>query len=216
MNLYDQWLTSKDDRSHYAVMSTQKHIKKEQILNQGIQLLMRNGYHGTGIKLILDTVQVPKGSFYSYFESKENFTAEAIRHYIAPFIARLQSFLNKTDLNGHEAIKAYFESLIEDLEQSDYSGGCLLGDMMGEISTSSELCRQTLLTAITDYCQRISQGLSDGQALGIVRDDMSADNMAMLLFDQWQGALLRMKVEKSTAPLSRCLSQLLDDYFLQR
>ncbi|WP_284451938.1 TetR/AcrR family transcriptional regulator [Methylophaga thalassica] len=197
-------------------MSTQKQIKKEQILNQGIELLMRNGYHGTGIKLILDTVQVPKGSFYSYFESKENFTAEAIRHYIAPFIARLQSFLNKTDLNGHEAIKAYFESLIEDLEQSDYRGGCLLGDMMGEISSASELCRQTLLAAVSDYCQLMEQGLYKAQQQGIVRQDITADVMAKLLFDQWQGALLHMKVEKSTAPLSRCLSQLLDGYFLQR
>ncbi|WP_417535697.1 TetR family transcriptional regulator C-terminal domain-containing protein [Methylophaga sp.] len=197
-------------------MTLQKHIKKEQILNHGIQLLMKHGYHGTGIKLILDTVKVPKGSFYSYFDSKENFTSEAITHYIAPFISRLQGFLDNPELNGHQAIKAYFDSLITDLEHSDFSGGCLLGDMMGEISTSSELCRQTLLAAITDYCQLISQGLSDGQALGIIRDDLPADDMATLLFDQWQGALLHMKVEKSTAPLSRCLSQLLDDYFLQR
>jgi len=196
-------------------MSTQKQIKKEQILNQGIELLMRNGYHGTGIKLILDTVQVPKGSFYSYFESKENFTAEAIRHYIAPFIARLQSFLNKTDLNGHEAIKAYFESLIEDLEQSDYSGGCLLGDMMGEISSASELCRQTLLAAVSDYCQLLEQGLGEAQQSGILRQDITPEVMAKLLFDQWQGALLQMKIEKSTQALKRCLTLLLDDYFIQ-
>lgn len=196
-------------------MSTQKQIKKEQILNQGIQLLMRNGYHGTGIKLILDTVQVPKGSFYSYFESKENFTAEAIRHYIAPFIARLQAFLNKTDLNGHESIKAYFESLIEDLEQSDYSGGCLLGDMMGEISSASELCRQTLLAAVNDYCQLLAQGLGEAQQIGILRQDIKPEVMAKLLFDQWQGALLQMKIEKSTQALKRCLTLLLDDYFIQ-
>lgn len=197
-------------------MALQKHIKKEQILNHGIELLMKHGYHGTGIKLILDTVNVPKGSFYSYFNSKENFTAEAIAHYIAPFISRLQNCLDDPDLNGHEAIKAYFHSLKDELEQSDFTGGCLLGDMMGEISSSSELCRQTLLAAIDDYCQLISQGLRDGQALGIVRDDLSADSMAKLLFDQWQGALLHMKLEKSTAPLSRCLSRLVDDYFLQR
>ncbi|SFK51799.1 TetR/AcrR family transcriptional regulator [Methylophaga sulfidovorans] len=196
-------------------MSTQKDIKKEQILNHGIQLLMRNGYHGTGIKLILDTVQVPKGSFYSYFESKENFTSEAISHYIAPFISRLQFFLNKTELNGHQAVKAYFESLIKDLEQSDYSGGCLLGDMMGEISSASELCRQTLLASVNDYCQLIAQGLNEAQQQGIVRQDMTADVMAKLLFDHWQGALLHMKIEKSTQPLKRCMSQLLDDYFVQ-
>ncbi len=196
-------------------MAIQKHIKKEQLLNHGIQLLMKNGYHGTGIKLILDTVNVPKGSFYSYFDSKENFTSEAITYYISPFISSLQTFLNKPELNGHQAIKAYFESLITELESSDYSGGCLLGDMMGEISSASELCRQTLLTAVDDYCQLIAQGLRDAQKEGIVRQDIAAETMAKMLFDQWQGALLHMKIEKTTQPLKRCLMQLLDDYYVQ-
>ena len=196
-------------------MAVQKHIKKEKILNQGIQLLMMHGYHGTGLKLILDTVKVPKGSFYSYFESKENFTAEAITHYIEPFLVKLQGFLNRSDLDGHAAIKAYFASLTAELEQSDYKGGCLLGDMMGEISSVSDVCRQSLLNAVSRYCALLEQGLISAQQVGIVRNDISADTMARLLFDTWQGALLHMKIEKSIVPLVRCTSQLLDGYFIQ-
>ena len=40
-----------------------KQLKQEQLLDQGVQLLMNQGYHGTGLKLILDTVKIPKGSF---------------------------------------------------------------------------------------------------------------------------------------------------------
>ena len=52
-------------------------------------MLMGQGYHGTGLQEILDAVNIPKGSFYNYFWSKENFGAEAIQHYIGPFIAQL-------------------------------------------------------------------------------------------------------------------------------
>jgi len=66
--------------------TTKKQINRENLLNQGVTLLMEQGYHGTGLKEILDAVQIPKGSFYNYFGSKENFGAEVIQHYIEPFI----------------------------------------------------------------------------------------------------------------------------------
>ena len=49
----------------------QNEHKREELLQKGMDLLSDHGYHGTGLKKILDTVAVPKGSFYNYFESKE-------------------------------------------------------------------------------------------------------------------------------------------------
>ena len=195
-------------------MANLKEFKREQILNQGIQLMMMHGYHGTGVKLLLDTVNVPKGSFYSYFDSKENFTAEAIAHYIEPFITRLQSYLNNSELDGLAAIKAYFDSLTQELENSDFKGGCLLGDLMGEIGGVSDVCRQALKTAINQYCTLLEQGLLSAQQQGIVRTDISAATMARLFFDAWQGALLHMKVEQSIIPLQRFSAELLDHYII--
>ncbi len=68
---------------------TKKELNRENLLNQGVSMLMGQGYHGTGLQEILDAVNIPKGSFYNYFGSKENFGAEVIQHYIDPFIAQL-------------------------------------------------------------------------------------------------------------------------------
>lgn len=193
-------------------MTLTKELKREQILDHGIQLLMVHGYHGTGVKLLLDTVNVPKGSFYNYFESKENFTAEAIAHYIEPFLTKLEFYLAKPELDGLAAIKAYFGALTQDLEQRDFKGGCLLGDMMCEVGSDSVVCRQALRTAINRYCTLLEQGLSSAQQAGIARSDIPTTTMARLLFDAWQGALLQMKVEQSTVPLQRFSSELLDNY----
>lgn len=195
-------------------MTLNKELKREQILDQGIHLLMTHGYHGTGVKLLLNTVNVPKGSFYSYFESKENFTAEAITHYIEPFLNRLEFYLAQPGLDGLAAIKAFFGSYIEELEQSELKGGCLLGDMMGEVGGVSDLCTQALRTAINRYCALLEQGLNAAQQSGIVRSDIPTETMARLLFDAWQGALLRMKLEQSSIPLHRFSSELLDRYLV--
>ena len=76
---------------------SQKQTNKENLLSQGVSLLMQQGYHGTGLKEILDAVQIPKGSFYNYFGSKENFAAEVIEHYINPFIDQLSGHLQNSD-----------------------------------------------------------------------------------------------------------------------
>jgi len=190
-----------------------KQIKKEKLLDQGVTLLLEKGYHATGLKQILDTVKIPKGSFYTYFQSKEQFAAEAISHYIEPFILRLSAHLQNPELDGLAALKAYYSELIAEVAQTGFKGGCLLGNLMGEIGDTSPLCRDALLDAVGRYSDLQRTALERGQTQGSVRLDRSAKAMADLMLNGWQGALLRMKVEQSIEPLQSVCRDLLDDYF---
>jgi len=176
-------------------------------------MLMTQGYHGTGLKQIVDSVNIPKGSFYTYFDSKEVFAAEAIGHYIEPFIQRLDNHLQNPQLDALSALKRYYNELIDELAQSNYKGGCLLGNMMGEIGDTSDQCRQALIAAVNRYSGLQQKALSRAQMEGTVRQDRSAESMANLLLNSWQGALLRMKIEQSIQPLYECQQTLFDDYF---
>lgn len=190
-----------------------KQIKRERLLDQGVSLLLEKGYHATGLKEILDTVQIPKGSFYAYFSSKEQFAAEAISHYIEPFIERLSAHLYNPELDGLAALKVYYAELIAEVAQTGFKGGCLLGNLMGEIGDTSPLCRDALLDAVDRYSELQRSALERAQREGMVRKDKSAKAMADLMLNGWQGALLRMKVEQSVEPLQAVCHDLLDDYF---
>lgn len=190
-----------------------KQLKKDRLLDQGVGLLLEKGYHATGLKEILDTVKIPKGSFYTYFTSKEQFAAAAIHHYIEPFIVRLSNHLQDPHRDGLEALQAYYQELIGEVQQSGFKGGCLLGNLMGEIGDTSTLCRQALLDAVGRYSDLQTAALERGQQQGSVRLDRSAKRMADLLLNGWQGALLRMKVEQSVEPLKGVCEELLDGYF---
>ncbi len=85
-------------------MMRNKHIKRTNLLDHGVSLLMTQGYHATGVKEIVDAVQVPKGSFYSYFESKEAFAVEAITHYMEPYIQRLTEHLQDPQIDALTAL----------------------------------------------------------------------------------------------------------------
>ncbi len=123
-----------------------------------------------------------------------------IGHYIEPFILLLDGYLQRPELSGAEALDGYFQELIAELERRQFKGGCLIGNLSGEIGDTSELCRQALKTALGRYRDKLAEGIARGQAQGRFRTDLPAAAMADFLADAWQGALLRMKIEQSVQP----------------
>ena len=186
---------------------------REKLLDQGVALLMEQGYHGTGLQELVRSVGVPKGSFYNYFPSKEAFSAEVVKHYIEPFITQLDGHLRRPDVNAETALKAYFNELIEETERRDFKGGCLLGNLIGEIGDTSDLCQLSLREAVRRYRDKLQEGLARAQQEGSFRKDLDAKDMADFLVNVWQGALLRMKIERSVRPLAQFCEMLLDGYF---
>ncbi len=190
-----------------------KSITRDKLLDQGVAMLTERGYHGSGLQDLLAGIGVPKGSFYNYFSSKEEFGAEVVRHYIEPFIRRLDDCLTAPELDALSALKRYFGELAEELERRRFKGGCLLGNLLGEVGDTHGVCLAALREAVHRYRDKLEQGLSKAQREGTIRMDLSAAAMADLLADAWQGALLRMKVEQSVRPLEDCIGHLLDGYF---
>ncbi|MBM3551756.1 MAG: TetR family transcriptional regulator [Alphaproteobacteria bacterium] len=186
---------------------------REALLDRGVALLMEQGYHGTGLQELVQSVGVPKGSFYNYFESKEAFSAEVVKHYIEPFIQRLDAHLRGSGVTAEVALKRYFEELIEETERRDFKGGCLLGNLIGEIGDTSELCQTSLRQAVHRYRDKLREGIARAQREGDFRMDMEAKEMADFLVNVWQGALLRMKIERSVRPLTQFCDMLLNGYF---
>ena len=58
-----------------------KNNKKQHIIETGMQVLKEKGFNGSGIAEIIKKANVPKGSFYYYFKSKEQFAVEVLEHY---------------------------------------------------------------------------------------------------------------------------------------
>jgi TetR/AcrR family transcriptional repressor of nem operon len=212
-SLFCTQIENKLQSQFMSKIKTNQLMKKNRLLDKGAMFFLKKGYHGTGLKEILDSEQIPKASFYYYFNSKEEFTVEVIDHYLASFIKRLNAHLKNPALDGLESLKLYYTELIADFEQNGCNDGCLLGNLIGEIGDNSSLCRQALLDGVNRLCDLQIIALERGQQQGKVRSDRSAKELAGLLFNSWQGALLRMKVDRSTAPLKACYQEYLEDYF---
>ena len=84
---------------------------KAKILQQGAELVYRQGFNNTGIQEILESAGVPKGSFYFYFKSKEQFGLELIDYYMEFFRVMIGTHLRKSDSPPLERLRAFFAAL---------------------------------------------------------------------------------------------------------
>lgn len=177
---------------------------RQRLLQEGIRSLGDRGYHGTGLKEILNRAGVPKGSFYNYFESKEQFAAEVIRQFAQQSHERMDAWLSVDKDNALAALGGFFEAVAAHW-QDEHGMGCLLGNLGAELGCSKGACRQAMLDGMDGMRQRFAAVLTRGQELGQVRTDVTAVELADLVLSAYEGALLRARIAGIAEPI-RALS----------
>lgn len=183
---------------------------RQELLDTGMKLLSEQGYHGTGLKEILERAQVPKGSFYHYFSSKEAFTAEIISDYTGTLLALMDQHLESTESSARETIRNLYRMMVTEFERRGCIRGCLLGNLAAEIGASSERCQQALQQGYRDWRERFLPLVEKGQRDGEFRDDIPAGALADIYWNHWEGGILRMKLEGQADTLRQDLDWLLD------
>lgn len=195
-----------------------EHIK-EQLLDVGLTTLLAKGYHGTGIKEILDQLGVPKGSFYHYFKSKEAFAAEVITYYAKDLNTRLMhqvsaSACATSGINGLDALKLIFQMLVK--EHSEGYKGCILGALASEIAESSDLCRAALRKEVTNWQSLLQSMIRHGQDQQVIRDDVDVSVLTRMVWNCWEGAVISVKIQDSLHVVEEVPDVMLDVMLAKR
>lgn len=76
-----------------------EHDTREHLLATGEQLCLQRGFTGMGLSELLKTAEVPKGSFYHYFRSKEAFGVAMLERHYAAYHQRLTELLQSGEGN---------------------------------------------------------------------------------------------------------------------
>lgn len=159
------------------------------------------GYNGTSVKDIVGAACVPKGSFYNYFDSKEQFALDAIEYAASEGRELLDMVLGDESKCALQRLHDFFGGGIDCACQSKFKVGCFLGNMCQEMSDSSDTIRARLDQVLNGNTRRIADVIRQGQAQGKINSELDVSEASEFLFNAWQGALMRAKASKSRAPL---------------
>src|SRR5215475_3989421 len=172
-------------------------------LEAGLTAMFRTGYRGTSVRDVAAVAGAPIGSFTNHFRSKEAFASEVLERYFANTRQLVAQALEDTSLTPRARLRRYLDIITGRLEADGFARGCLIGDFSLEASGSSELLRAQLEVIFAEWRVPFAACIREAQAAGEIASDFTPDELADFLLASWQGAILRMKVERSPAPLER-------------
>jgi TetR/AcrR family transcriptional repressor of nem operon len=178
-----------------------KETTRNKILEVGSSIIHKKGFNNTGIQEILDKAGVPKGSFYFYFKSKEDFGLAIIDQFESMVCGHLASVIEDESLAPLARLKRFFSSLRHFFQEQNCSRGCPIGNLSQELSDVNENIRQRLEKSFITMGSLIERCLYAARIKGELSEDLPVPETADYIINSWEGALLRMKVSRDIEPL---------------
>ncbi len=175
---------------------------RERIVEAATRSFHEKGFNGTSVQDITSAAGVPKGSFYNHFQSKEVLGAEIVDRYDAANV--LIAVLGEPSHPPLERLRRYFSGIAEVMVAAP--GGCMIGNFSAEMSDHSTIVRDRLKATWDRWTGGLELAIRDGQADGSIPSDLEAAVLARVLLDAFEGAILRMRVERSARPFDRFMT----------
>ena len=176
---------------------------REDILNAGLKVMFQSGYQGATVRDICAAAGAPHGSFTNHFRSKEAFAQEVLDRYFANLQRSVRAALDDKSLSPRQRLMRYLDIIISTLAAAKWTRGCLIGDFSVETASQSKLLRQRLEAIFQEWRAPFVSCIAEAQAAGEIASTFDPMDLAEFLLASWEGAILRMKVERGPAALDR-------------
>jgi TetR/AcrR family transcriptional repressor of nem operon len=171
---------------------------REVLVEAAVTEFHRHGYAACSVDTITKAAGVPKGSFYNHFPSKEHLGAEVVARYAAG-----SAWWKEVDLGVSPLaqLRARFRAVVDMLAESQFTRGCLLGNMGTEVADRSDVIRRQVGISLCQWSEDIVVILRAARAAGEIGVGPDVERLGPFLLDAFQGAIMHSKVVKSVEPL---------------
>ncbi|MDW3151106.1 TetR/AcrR family transcriptional regulator [Vibrio sp. 779(2023)] len=186
-------------------MNAKTNDTRQHILDVGYELIVNRGFTSVGLSELLKKAAVPKGSFYHYFKSKEQFGEAMIQDYFTKYFERLNARFTNTELSGYQRLMSYFEEMVKVEDDVCNANKCLLVKLSAEVSDLSESMRLALRQGADKTIQAIADCIDIGIKDGSIPNGDSA-LLARQIYYLWNGASLLNKLYQDQAALTQSLT----------
>jgi TetR/AcrR family transcriptional repressor of nem operon len=178
---------------------------RQHILETGQRIIVGKGFASVGLNEILTTAGVPKGSFYHYFGSKEQYGQALLQDYFDRYLAELDALFASAAASGHERLMRYWQRWLGKQLDTCAEQKCLVVKLAGEVADLSDAMRITLRDGTEQVVQRIAGLIEEGVADGSI-PTMEPRATAQTLYQLWLGASLLGKLHRDATALENAMA----------
>jgi TetR/AcrR family transcriptional repressor of nem operon len=178
---------------------------RQHILDVAKALMTQKGYTAVGLAEVVAAAGVPKGSFYYYFTSKEEFGQALLQEYFDEYLAKIDALMETPD-PAITRLMAYFRQWTQNQCSTHTGGQCLVVKLGPEVCDLSDDMRSVLRTGTDSIIVRLTDCVRAGQADGSIPSTMDAAALAESLYQLWLGASLLSKLGRHEEPFAAALA----------
>ncbi|MCJ8350259.1 TetR/AcrR family transcriptional regulator [Moritella sp.] len=176
------------------------------LIRSGVEVLTESGFAAAGIDSILKKVGVPKGSFYHYFKSKEDFGQAVIDNYASYFAAKLDKYLLDESIAPLQRIVKFADGAKRGIVKFEFKRGCLVGNLGQEVAILPDSYRLILQNIFAVWQTKMQACLETAQQQGDIKQNINCIQQAEYFWTGWEGAVMRARLVQSVQPLDLYIS----------
>jgi TetR/AcrR family transcriptional repressor of nem operon len=183
---------------------------RERILEVGAKAIANKSFNSCGLAEILKEARVPKGSFYHYFSSKEDFGVALIERSIEEYMEMLRPILSDRRRSPLARLRAVFEHSRQECLANGAARQCLIPKLALETAQLSEPVHAAVKCAYDQWRALLARVIREAQTAREVSRTHTPERLADILVMLWEGATIRMQIDRSLQPVDDFLSFVFD------
>jgi TetR/AcrR family transcriptional repressor of nem operon len=187
-------------------MKTPSKDTRGHILAVGRSLTARQGYAGVGLNELLKAANVPKGSFYHYFASKEAYGCALLEDFIDQYRHALGATLLDTTQNARARFLGYFAGWLQKQTGPVLQDRCLVVKLSAEVADLSPDMSRILRKGVEDIIASLADTLDQGIEEGSIAPLQDTTSLAQSLYHQWLGASLVAGLSQDDSALKAAMA----------
>lgn len=185
-----------------------REFDEEQVLEAAMRLFWEKGYEATSLSDLTSGMGIQKPSIYSAFGDKKALFEAALRKYTQSHAASVRSKLHN-NRSAKEAIRIFFEDLIEEAYGEQPNRGCFCINTMVELAPHDEkfeiLTREHQMYLAVIFQETIERGVQSGELASHLNSKALAQTFVVSLI----GLTVMLKSRPDRLVARNCLESML-------
>src|ERR1700743_1698789 len=151
---------------------------RDRLIQIGTEILSEKGFDATGLDEVLRRANVPKGSFYHFFESKADFGLAVLDHYAFLWDQKLKRLLRDPKIAPLKRVNNYIDEGVRGLKKYSYRRGCLVVNFAQEFAVLDGAVRMRIQRVFASWERLLQECLDYAKRVGELSPDADSADLA--------------------------------------
>lgn len=185
--------------------------KRQRILEGALKAFARKGFYNTKVSEIASEAGVADGTIYLYFKNKDDLLISLFEDRMEWVIERLRSELAQVDgdifSKIHRMIELHFQLATDQADLAEF--------ITVELRQSAKFVKEYKNQRFVDYLVIMEELVAEGQAVGVIRNDVDSRLVSRAMFGALDEVLLQLTLSKAGAMDVEPMTAQVADLFIE-